>query len=161
LKQHISVIGPITVQGNSAAFAYQERSIMSSTVDRSIPETTDVTDERNRRRSERVVLRVSLHLSALMPGGKRIGIEVYSLVVNAHGGLLDVGLEMANGQQIRLSNSKTDIVTSGRVLRVEGSEDGRFSVAFEFESPAPHFWPVSFPPRDWSLVAPTLEHSLE
>jgi hypothetical protein len=37
-------------------------------------------------------------------------------------------------------------------LRVEGSEEGRFSVAFEFESPAPHFWPVSFPPADWSSV---------
>jgi hypothetical protein len=74
-------------------------------------------------------------------------------VVNAHGGLLDVGMEMVKGQQIRLSNSKTDIVTTGKVLRVEESKDGRFSVAFEFESPAPHFWPVSFPPRDWSLVA--------
>jgi hypothetical protein len=115
--------------------------------------TTNVTDERNRRRSERVVLRVPVHLSARMPGGKRISIEAHTLVVNAHGCLLDIGLEMVKGQQIRLSNSKTDIVASGRVLRVEGSEDGRFSVAFEFESPAPHFWPVSFPPRDWSLVA--------
>ncbi len=115
--------------------------------------TTNVTDERNRRRSERVALRVPVHLSALMPGGKRISIEAHTLVVNAHGCLLDIGLEMVKGQQIRLSNSKTDIVASGRVLRVEGSKDGRFSVAFEFESPAPHFWPVSFPPRDWSLVA--------
>jgi hypothetical protein len=74
-------------------------------------------------------------------------------VVNAHGGLLDVGMEMAKGPQIRLSSSKTELVTTGRVLRVEGSQDRRFSVAFEFESPTPHFWPVSFPPRDWSLVA--------
>jgi hypothetical protein len=114
--------------------------------------TTRVTDERNRRRSERVVLRVPVHLSAVMPGGKRISIEAHTLVVNAHGGLLDIGTEMVKGQQIRLSNSKTDIVATGKVLRVEGSEEGRFSVAFEFECPAPHFWPVSFPPRDWSLV---------
>lgn len=87
-----------------------------------------------------------------MPEGKRISIEVHSQVGNAHGGLLDVGMEMVKGQQIRLSNSKTDIVASGKVLRVEGSEDGRFSVAFEFESPAPHFWPVNFPPCDWSLA---------
>lgn len=115
--------------------------------------STKVTDERNRRRSERVVLRVPLQLSAVTPGGKRISIEAHSLVVNAHGGLLDVGLEMNKGQQIRLRNSATETVTTGKVLRVEGSEDGRFSVAFEFESPAPHFWPVSFPPHDWSLVA--------
>ena len=123
-------------------------------ISRSHPDTnTNVTDERNRRRSERVVLRIPVHLSAVMSGGKRISIEAHTLVVNAHGGLLDVGMEIVKGQQIRLSNLKTELVTTGRVLRVEGSEDGRFSVAFEFECPAPHFWPVSFPPRDWSLVA--------
>jgi hypothetical protein len=127
---------------------------MFQDVSKSRPDTTtNVTDERNRRRSERVVLRVPVHLSAVMPGGKRISIEAHTLVVNAHGGLLDIGIEMVRGQQIRLSNSKTDIVATGKVLRVEGSEEGRFSVAFEFECPAPHFWPVSFPPRDWSLVA--------
>jgi hypothetical protein len=114
--------------------------------------TSNVTDERNRRRSERVVLRVPVQLSAVTPGGQRINIQAHSLVVNAHGGLLDVGMEMNKGQKIRLINSKTEIATTGKVVRVEPSDDGRFSVAFEFESPAPHFWPVSFPPRDWSLV---------
>ena len=114
--------------------------------------TAGVMEERNRRRSERVVLRVPVMLSAIMPGGKRISIESKTLVVNAHGGLLDVGLELVRGQQIHLSNLKTEMVTTGRVLRVEGSEEGRFSVAFEFESPAPHFWPVNFPPVDWSIV---------
>jgi hypothetical protein len=126
---------------------------MFQDLSRSRPDSSRVVDERNRRRSERVVLRVPVHLSAVMPGGKRISIEAHTLVVNAHGGLLDIGTEMVKGQQIRLSNSKTDIVATGKVLRVERSEDGRFSIAFEFECPAPHFWPVSFPPRDWSLVA--------
>jgi hypothetical protein len=88
----------------------------------------------------------------MMPDGKRINIEAQTLVVNAHGGLLDVGIEMVRGQQIRLNNIKTQNVTTGRAVRVEGSEEGRFSVAFEFESPAPHFWPVSFPPADWSSI---------
>jgi hypothetical protein len=126
---------------------------MFQDLSRSRPGRSSVIDERNRRRSERVVLRVPVHLSAVMPGGKRISIEAHTLVVNAHGGLLDIGTEMVKGQQIRLSNSKTDIVATGKVLRVEASGDGRFSIAFEFECPAPHFWPVSFPPRDWSLVA--------
>jgi len=115
--------------------------------------TLNTLEERNRRRSERVVLRVPVGLSAIMPEGKRINIEAHTLVVNAHGGLLDVGMELVRGQKIRLSNEKTEIVASGRVVRVEASELGRFSVAFEFESPSPHFWPVSFPPADWSSVA--------
>jgi|HubBroStandDraft_6_1064221.scaffolds.fasta_scaffold275068_1 hypothetical protein len=125
---------------------------MPEHADNSSPErTAGVMEERNRRRSERVVLRVPVTLSALMPGGKRISIESKTLVVNAHGGLLDVGLELVRGQQIRLSNLKMEAVTTGRVLRVERSEEGRFSVAFEFEIPAPHFWPVNFPPADWSV----------
>jgi hypothetical protein len=110
-------------------------------------------EERNRRRSKRVVLRVPLQLSAKMPDGKRISIEVYSLVVNAHGGLLDVGMEMLKGQQVIVSNPRNEKVASGKIVRTEGSGEGRFTVAFEFEFPAPSFWPVSFPPADWSLLA--------
>jgi len=112
--------------------------------------TASTLEERNRRRSERVVLRVALQLSAKMPNGKRINIEAYSLVVNAHGGLLDVGMELFRGQHIILNNPGTEKVATGTVLRVEGMEDTRFSVAFEFEFPAPSFWPIVFPPSDWT-----------
>ena len=126
---------------------------MTENTRKSCPDgVADTTEGRNRRRSERVVLRVPLQLSMFTPDGKRINIEAQSLVVNAHGGLLDVGMKMFAGQQIRLRNLKTTLVATGRVLRVEGSEEGRFAVAFEFESPVSNFWPVSFPPADWSLV---------
>jgi hypothetical protein len=115
--------------------------------------TAGTMEERNRRRSERVVLRVPLQLSAKMPDGKRISIEVYSLVVNAHGGLLDVGMGMLRGQQVILTNPKNEKVASGKIVRAEESGEGRFAVAFEFEFPAPSFWPVSFPPADWSISA--------
>jgi hypothetical protein len=105
-----------------------------------------------RRRSERVVLRSLATLSAVLPGGKRICIDVHTIVVNAHGGLLEVGMDMAKGQPIRLSDSPTGRTVTGRVLRIEHSDDGRFAIAFELESPAPHFWPISRPPLDWSLA---------
>jgi hypothetical protein len=115
--------------------------------------TGSTMEERNRRRSERVVLRVPLQLSAKMPDGKRISIAAHSRVVNAHGGLLDIGMEMLSGQQVILSNPRNEKVASGKIVRVEASDEGRFSVAFAFEFPAPSFWPVSFPPADWSLIA--------
>lgn len=126
---------------------------MPADISKSSPDRTANTIEvRNRRRSERVVLRVPLRLSAEMADGRQICIEAQTLVVNAHGGLLDVGMKMLAGQRVLLSNLKTEKVVVGSVLRVEGSEEGRFSVAFEFELPAPNFWPVSFPPTDWSCV---------
>jgi hypothetical protein len=116
----------------------------------------NITEARSRRRSERVVLRIPLQLSAALPDGKRINVEAHTLVVNAHGGLLDIGIELVRGQEIRLRNMKTELFISGRVLRVEQPEEGgHFSVAFEFESPCPQFWPVSFPPTDWTVVEST------
>jgi hypothetical protein len=106
----------------------------------------------NKRRSVRVVLRVPISISAMLSDGRRVIIEAHSLVVNAHGGLLDVGMEMVRGQKIQLRNLGTEVVTAGNVLRVENSTEGRFSVAFEFATPSPHFWPVSFPPDDWSAI---------
>ena len=114
--------------------------------------TTVVTEGRNRRRSQRVALRLPVLVSAIIPGGKRISIEVQTLVVNAHGGLLDVGMELVRGQQICLSYLKTEISSTGRAVRIEGSEGGRFLIAFEFDFPAPHFWPVRFWPASWSSV---------
>jgi len=116
------------------------------------PGQGNITEARSRRRSERVVLRIPLQLSAVLADGRPINVEAHTLVVNAHGGLLDVGMEMLRGQQIRLRNMKTEIFASGRVLRVEKAEEGgHFSVAFEFEAPCPEFWPVSFPPADWTM----------
>jgi hypothetical protein len=124
---------------------------MSEEISKSSPDrSASAIEGRNRRRSERVVLRVPLQLSARMPDGRRICIETYTLVVNAHGGLLDVGMEMLARQQVLLSNTRTEKVATAKVVRVEGLQDGRFSVAFEFEFPAPSFWPVIFPPPDWS-----------
>jgi hypothetical protein len=125
---------------------------MAASVRTPTRDKTEAIDKRNRRRTERIVLRIPVHLSAVMPGAKRINIDGQTLSVNAQGGLVDIGIEMIAGQQVRLGNWSTDIVATGKVLRAEQSEDGRFSVAFEFESPSPHFWPVRIPPRDWSVV---------
>src|SRR5450432_635113 len=97
---------------------------------------THTVEETNRRRSERVILRIPLLLAAIVPGGKRISIVVHTLIVNAHGGLLEVGIEMVRGQLIRLNNLRSEATATGRVLRVEGPEEGQFSVAFEFETPS-------------------------
>lgn len=130
---------------------------MPTNVTKSGPNRTgSTTEEKNRRRSERVVLRVPLQLSAKMSNGKRINIDAYSLVVNAHGGLIDVGIELLKGQHIILNNAGTEKAATGTVLRVEGLDDGRFSVAFEFEFPAPSFWPVVFPPADWTASTAAL-----
>ena len=109
------------------------------------------TVDKGRRRSERVVLRIPLTLSMTAPDGKRVRIEALTQVVNAHGGLLDVGIEVSAGQKLLLGNPKTERIEVCRAVRVEKSDEIRFLVAFEFDIPAPHFWPVTFPPEDWQV----------
>lgn len=120
---------------------------MSDIVEKSLAVTMDTTFERGKRRSERVALKIPLKLTARLPDGQRICIEVQTQVVNAHGGLLDMGIELEPDQRIMLNNNRSPELVTATILRIEKSELGRFLAAFEFEYPVAQFWPVSFPPN--------------
>lgn len=107
----------------------------------------------NRRRSERVILRVPVIVQANGRDGRKMEEEAQTSVVNAHGGLLKLQMAVQAGQPILLINAQTKMQQSCRVVRVETSLGGQSAVAFEFDQPAPHFWPITFPPDDW--IAPT------
>jgi len=104
------------------------------------------------RRSERVHLQIRLQLTARLPQGQRICIEGKTLVVNAHGGLLELGMELEPGQRILLSNFRSLDLVTATVLRAESGVGDRFLAAFEFEFPMHDFWPVTFPPDDLSWM---------
>ena len=75
--------------------------------------------------------------------------EALTLIVNAHGGLLKMKMDVHVGQPMRVVNTKNSVEQSCRVVRVEDTSPEYFSVAFEFDAPNPRFWPVVFPPSDW------------
>jgi hypothetical protein len=107
----------------------------------------------NRRRSERVVLRMSVLLVAEDEDRRQIQEQAETQVVNAHGGLLRMHQHLHVGQSFLLNNPQNNMEMSCRVVRTE--EDGLdfFKVAFEFDRPAPNFWPIVFPPADWVASA--------
>ena len=82
--------------------------------------------------------------------GKDVREETQTVVVNAHGGLLKLKLEVKTGQPILLINERAKLQQGCHVVRVETSETGNSTVAFEFDQPAPQFWPIVFPPADWA-----------
>jgi len=106
----------------------------------------------NRRRSERVLLHVPVVVKTETPEGKSMQEETHTLVVNAHGGLLTLKMEVVPGQPVHLRNPKSGKEQKCRVVRVENPPGGALAVAFEFETPAPNFWPVVFPPADWGVA---------
>jgi hypothetical protein len=116
-------------------------------------ETKSVTAQNpaNRRRSERVMLQVPVVVQARTRDGKEVREETQTVAVNAHGGLLRLHMEIKAGQPIVLINERSKMQHGCRVVRVETSETGYSAVAFEFDQPAPQFWPIVFPPADWGV----------
>ena len=106
----------------------------------------------NRRRSQRVMLQLKLLIRAEMAAGKLIQTQAFTVMVNAHGGLLESPLRMTVGQRMTLINPQTGKEVVCRVVRVERSGEGGFRTAFEFDHRSPQFWPIAFPPLDWNAV---------
>jgi hypothetical protein len=102
-----------------------------------------------RRRSERILLQIRVVVETTTEEGKWVRLEAFTLVVNAHGGLLEMSLKVGKGHKMLLMNPVLGAQQSCRVVGLRGSVDGQFAVAFEFDGPAPQFWPIPFPPSDW------------
>ena len=105
-----------------------------------------------RRRSERVMLRMRITVIAEDTARKRQQLEGLTQVVNAHGGLMRMPVDLHMGQPMLLVNPQNNEEQGCRVLRVDDTPEGDFAVAFEFDQPNPRFWPVVFPPEDWKAV---------
>ena len=103
----------------------------------------------NRRRSERVMLRMKLLVNAQNIHRQQQQEEALTQVVNAHGGLMRMKMELHVGQSIVLINPQNKVEQGCRVVRIDDTADEDFAVAFEFDRPNPRFWPVVFPPEDW------------
>ena len=107
------------------------------------------TDPMNRRRSERVVLQMRIKVIAEDVERRPRQEEALTLIVNAHGGLLKMKLDVHVGQSMRLVNPQNNVEQNSLVVRVEDTSPEFYSVAFEFDQPNSKFWPVVFPPSDW------------
>jgi len=118
-----------------------------------LPEATIKGAEK--RRSERVMLRVPVLVSVTSSEGIVTEEATYTEVVNAHGGLLSLEMEISASQQFVLTNSKTDMSRECGVVRTQQSPARRgLVVAFQFATPSPDFWPIVFPPKDWQALEP-------
>jgi len=95
------------------------------------------------------MLQIPVTVQARTRDGMDLREDTQTEVVNAHGGLLKLKMKVKVGQPILLINGKTKVQQGCRVVRVQTSEAGHSAVAFEFDQPAPQFWPIVFPPADW------------
>jgi len=110
----------------------------------------------NRRRSQRVLLRMPILVIARGAGTEHFSENTFTSSVNAHGALIFLSLKVEFGQKILIKNPETDEEQFVRVVRVNPTPDGRTEVGIEFLRPAPKFWRIAFPPDDWIPHAPEI-----
>lgn len=110
---------------------------------------TSSSNPANRRRSKRVMLQLPIVVLTYNTDGIAQSEETNTLIVNAHGGLLKLKMEVLAGQPIMLRNPLGGMEEACHVVRVEHPPGGHTAVAFEFDHPSPKFWPIEFPPEDW------------
>lgn len=108
----------------------------------------------NKRRSQRLFIQVKVVIEGKAANRAPINEETHTIVVNAHGALVEMGSQLDQGQHVSLRNVRTADTIECVVKLVTAAGAGKFSTALEFTKPNPKFWRVSFPPEDWTTRSP-------
>jgi hypothetical protein len=108
----------------------------------------------NKRRSQRLFLQVRVVVEGKLANKSPLSEETHTIVVNAHGALVEMSVSLDQGQVVSLLNVRTSEKTECAVKLVTPAEARKFNTALEFTNPNPGFWRISFPPDDWNLRHP-------
>ena len=110
----------------------------------------------NRRRSQRVFLRLPILVIARGPDNQHVSENTFTTNVNAHGALILMSMRLEVGQRILCRNTETLEEQFVRVIHLSPAAEGKTEVGVEFLKPAPKFWRISFPPDDWTPHDPEI-----
>jgi hypothetical protein len=102
-----------------------------------------------RRRSQRVIIRIPVTLELTVAGAKKMTIRATTASVNDHGAMLMCMKNFPVAATFDLINDRTSGKQSCRVTRASVENQGGYLIPVEFAAPAPGFWHISFPPPGW------------
>jgi hypothetical protein len=108
----------------------------------------------NQRRSQRILLAVPILVSGVRANGATFSERTRTVVVNAHGALVQLREQVLPGQMLRIKNLATNEELNCTVVDINPRSTAVQEVGVEFAESCPRFWRVSFPPVDWSLRSP-------
>jgi len=86
--------------------------------------------------------------------GEAFSERTLTLVVNAHGALIQLREQVVCGHMLKIKNLATKEDMNCTVVGVSPAPPSALEVGVEFPKPCPRFWRVSFPPSDWSPRGP-------
>jgi len=114
------------------------------------------TPTHNRRRSQRVLLRLPILVIARGPDKQHVSENAFTTNVSAHGALLTLSMRVTLNQKILIRHTETLEEQFVRVVHVTPASEGKSEVGVEFLRSAPKFWRISFPPDDWTPHDPEI-----
>ncbi|MFZ0581467.1 MAG: hypothetical protein WAN72_09930 [Candidatus Acidiferrales bacterium] len=101
-----------------------------------------------RRRGQRVLLRVRANIHVALQG-KPTTFDTTTLSVNSHGALIILKQNLPLDTRLVLEHCGTKERVACKVIRSPRENPDGFQIPIEFDSPAPNFWGIAFPPSDW------------
>jgi hypothetical protein len=104
----------------------------------------------NRRRSQRVLMKVPVKISGQAADGTKFEEETHTLSISPHGALLVLAPTVLRGQRFILANLQTKAALECVVAYLERIPGQPTQIGVEFSLPNPAFWRVAFPPKDWT-----------
>jgi hypothetical protein len=108
----------------------------------------------NQRRSQRILLSVPVRISGKRTDGTPFVEHAKTLIVNAHGALLQLQEPVQEGQALNVRNVTTGEELPCKVVDRSAGANGVIEIGVEFAESNSRFWRVSFPPADWSARSP-------
>ena len=102
------------------------------------------------RRSQRILLSIPVVISGNRDDGSPFVERTKTLVVNAHGALIQLRERVFVNQILRIKNVATTEEVSCTVVDISHSSTEVPEIGVGFSKPAPSFWRVAFPPEDWT-----------
>jgi len=102
------------------------------------------------RRTQRIFARIPLCVAWKNQDQINFEEQTFTIAVNANGGLFQLRNTVRKGQRLSVVQPRTGQQEFCIVAHVEPIEGGYSSVRVQFLEPDLGFWPVTFPPEDWT-----------
>ena len=104
----------------------------------------------NRRRSQRVLMRIPVRVSGRVGTAEAIEEETHTVAISAHGAMITLAAPVYRGQRFTLLNVQTRESLECDVVHISKTAAPQVQVGLEFLLPNAAFWRVAFPPTDWT-----------
>jgi hypothetical protein len=123
-----------------------------------IPPHTRPQPYAQQRRSQRILLPLSMLVSGQHANGSPFFERTQTQVVNAHGALIQLREPVLVGQNLRVKNLATNEEVLCTVVDINPGSTEIPEIGVAFVKPSPNFWHVAFPPEDWTPRCPEAKH---